>query len=260
MHNCLGYFLHSASLFQLALVQFSCLRCFRTMGLAQLKQLAGETGFNGRDDARAEHAAMSTYPDAAILLCSFHVQQAVWRWLWKGNNKVLLRDRNGCMDLFHRLPYSETEGDYLEMEDMMTRGNNTNNFVEAAFRLLKDGVLHRARAFNCVHSTEYLITKFELSICNRLLDIAHGRTELRHRRKRPATSSAVIKHKVGDQYEVVIGKTERLVQADLSLCSCTYGNIGNLCKHLWAVMESAFEHGTNEHRDKLLQHQREDLF
>ncbi|XP_067951719.1 uncharacterized protein [Watersipora subatra] len=275
-----------------------------TMGLDQIKQLADSSGFYNRglvgptlfmvDDSKAEHAAINTvFPESRVLLCTFHIQQAVWRWLWNSHNRIHLRDRNTCMELFRRLLYSDSESEYMEIyesdhsclakypnyanylgvlhgrrslwalcfrQSSLTRGNNTNNFVEAAFRLLKDTVLHRARAFNCVHLTEYLITKFENSICNRLLDIAHGRTELRHRRKRPATSSATIKHKVGDQYEVVIGKTKRLVQADLGLCSCTYGNTGNLCKHLWAVMESAFECGTNAHHYKPLQHQREVLF
>lgn len=71
-------------------------------------------------------------------------------------------------------------------------GNNTNNFVESAFRLLKDSVLGRARAFNCVHLAEFVITKFEAAISNRLLDIAHGRTQLKHRRKEPMSSPARI--------------------------------------------------------------------
>ncbi|XP_067936754.1 uncharacterized protein [Watersipora subatra] len=274
-----------------------------TIGLAQLKQLAGETGFNCRgikgpmvfmvDDARAEHAAiMSTYPDATILLCSFHVQQAVWRWIWKGDNKVLLRDRNGCMDLFRRLLYSETEGDYLEIyetdhscfskysnyaaylaslhnrrqlwalcyrQDTMTRGNNTNNFVEAAFRLLKDAVLGRARAFNVCHLADFLITKFETVISNRLLDIAHGRQELKLRRKEPTRMKAIVTHKHGEQYEVGIGKTKRLVQADLGLCSCFYGRCGNLCKHIWAVMDSK-DFGSGVHHYKPRTKQQEQLF
>ncbi|XP_067933291.1 uncharacterized protein [Watersipora subatra] len=158
-----------------------------TMGLAQLKQLAGETGFNCRgikgpmvfmvDDARAEHAAiMSTYPDATILLCSFHVQQA-----------------------------------------------------------------------------------FETVISNRLLDIAHGGQELKIRRKEPTGMKAIVTHKHGEQYEVGIGKTKRLVQADLGLCSCFYGRCGNLCKHIWAVMDSK-DFGSGVHHYKPRTEQREQLF
>lgn len=73
-------------------------------------------------------------------------------------------------------------------------GNNTNNFVEAAFRLLKDAVLGRARAFNVCHLADFLIKKFETVISNRLLDIAHGRQELKLRRKEPTGMKAIVTH------------------------------------------------------------------
>ncbi|KAF3838962.1 hypothetical protein F7725_010730 [Dissostichus mawsoni] len=62
-------------------------------GLEQLKQVVGEKGFAGRghegpqlvitDDCRAERGALrKAFPKATLLLCSFHLLQAVWRWLW----------------------------------------------------------------------------------------------------------------------------------------------------------------------------------
>ena len=62
-------------------------------GLELLKNIVGEKAFAGRgqagpqifltDDCRAERGALGqAFPDATLLLCSFHLLQAVWRWLW----------------------------------------------------------------------------------------------------------------------------------------------------------------------------------
>ena len=65
------------------------------------------------DDSKAESCAVSTvYPAATTLLCTFHVLQACWRWLWNGNHHVALQDRPECYDFFKRLVYSRTPQEF----------------------------------------------------------------------------------------------------------------------------------------------------
>ena len=41
------------------------------------------------DDCQAERNALSAvWPEARLLLCTFHVLQAVWRWLHNGKHGI----------------------------------------------------------------------------------------------------------------------------------------------------------------------------
>uniref|UniRef100_A0A668A7Q5 MULE transposase domain-containing protein n=1 Tax=Myripristis murdjan TaxID=586833 RepID=A0A668A7Q5_9TELE len=46
------------------------------------------------DDSRAERTALSrTFPHGKLLLCCFHLLQAVWRWLCCKENDISMSDR-----------------------------------------------------------------------------------------------------------------------------------------------------------------------
>jgi len=73
-------------------------------GLEQLKPVVGEKGFAGRGhegpqlvitgDCRTERGALGkAFPKATLLLCSFHLLQAVWSWLWSKESGVPHGDR-----------------------------------------------------------------------------------------------------------------------------------------------------------------------
>ncbi|CAG8727706.1 16494_t:CDS:2, partial [Gigaspora margarita] len=53
------------------------------------------------------------------------------------------------------------------------RGNNTNNYVEQSFGLLKDIIFARTQAYNCVQVFQFVITSMEHYYERRLLGIAH---------------------------------------------------------------------------------------
>ena len=66
-------------------------------GFTALDRLLESQGFHGKghpsviitDDSAAERSALSTvWPEALLLLCHFHVMQAVWRWLWDSKHKI----------------------------------------------------------------------------------------------------------------------------------------------------------------------------
>ena len=56
----------------------------------------------------------------------------------------------------------------------MTRGSNTNNYVEAQFAVVKDGILPRQRQFNINMLLDKLMSEFEQHFKIRLLSVADG--------------------------------------------------------------------------------------
>ena len=57
----------------------------------------------------AESGETEDFPEATLLLCSFHVLQAVWRWLWNKEHGIHLADRK----THHGIMYaSEAQGFY----------------------------------------------------------------------------------------------------------------------------------------------------
>jgi len=58
--------------------------------------------------------------------------------------------------------------------ELPLRGVNTTNYVEVTFKILKDTVLDRVMAFNVVQLLDFVLTRFEMYVERRLVDIAHG--------------------------------------------------------------------------------------
>lgn len=62
------------------------------------------------DDADAERNALKClFSRATLLLCHFHVCQAVWRWLWLSDHKVEKDFRKVVMKSFQNVLYAESE-------------------------------------------------------------------------------------------------------------------------------------------------------
>lgn len=59
----------------------------------------------------------------------------------------------------------------------LTRGNETNNYSEASFRILKDKISLRKKAFSIVQLFDYLIINFEEYYIKEITDIINGRWE-----------------------------------------------------------------------------------
>ena len=85
-----------------------------------LKEVLPEEAFNKRgkdegpvlfmtDDADAEiNALRAVWPNAKLLLCTWHLLNAVWRWLWDRKHQVLKEDRPHLLKLFRVLLYAKT--------------------------------------------------------------------------------------------------------------------------------------------------------
>lgn len=61
---------------------------------------------------------------------------------------------------------------------LILTGNDTNNYVEAQFRVLKDEILQRTRAYNCAHLVQFLCVNYQEHTAAKLLDVAHSRKPL----------------------------------------------------------------------------------
>ena len=60
------------------------------------------------------------------------------------------------------------------MQDLPTRGNFTQNFVEAQFRVLKDEILQRVKAYNVNHIVDILVNDLEKHFKDKLLRVSSG--------------------------------------------------------------------------------------
>jgi hypothetical protein len=86
-------------------------------GLLPLTELAGDTAFYGQkqpaivmtDDSAVERRAVKElWPQCSLLLCSFHVVQAYWRWLTNAANQINSDERQFQFYVFQQLMYAKT--------------------------------------------------------------------------------------------------------------------------------------------------------
>lgn len=93
-----------------------------SQGLDTLKSLLPKDAFSGRgmdgplvfitDDSRAERSAIQrSFPQATLLLCSFHLLQAAWRWLWKREHGIQMSDRKPLLGIVKQIMYARVESE-----------------------------------------------------------------------------------------------------------------------------------------------------
>jgi hypothetical protein len=68
------------------------------------------------DDSAAERLALAAvYPNSTILLCIFHILQALWRFLWDAKNGVKKEDRPAIFSQMKAMVYAESEAQLEEL-------------------------------------------------------------------------------------------------------------------------------------------------
>ena len=130
--------------------------------------------------------------------------------------------------------------------NLPTRGNNTNNYVERSFGILKDIVFARIQAYNAVQMFQFLTTNMERFYTHCLLDFAHKRPNNLHIAKRflyPTweTVNANLIQKTNINCEFLVASTKNssflyIVNSEIGVCSCPVGISSALCKHQGAVI------------------------
>ncbi|XP_064622685.1 uncharacterized protein LOC135484914 [Lineus longissimus] len=230
------------------------------------------------DDCEAERKALkSAFPKSTPILCVFHVLQAAWRWLWDSKNQIAMKHRQQLFHLVKDMMYADDKASLVERyeatrndttatsypsfmtyvsklydrrhlwavcfrDDMPIRGNNTNNFCEAAMRVLKEKILLRMKAYNALQLVEFVVTRLESFYERRLVDVANNRLDyVRHSKYFPVdnkVSLSDIKQLSSNVYTVP-SETKKdtiyTVNTEVGLCTCHIGKNGGPCKHQVAV-------------------------
>ena len=152
----------------------------------------GPKHFMTDDDSCERKCLQNSWDESVLLLCIFHVFQAVNTWLWDAKHKIDKSDRKPLYRLIKAIVYSPTEEKFYEnirkmradkifkkyqnlakhfdekllprheewamfvrhRENYSTHNQNTNNYVEISFRWVKDAQLGRLRAYNLMNLVE----------------------------------------------------------------------------------------------------------
>ena len=252
------------------------------------------------DNCSELHDALRyVWPDMNLILCVFHILQQVWRWLNDKKHGIQQHGRAGLLNLFKMVVYADSvesmETNYEHLlsneisvkyakylaymgsmyetkrtwaicyrNDFLIRGSNTNNYVEAQFGVLKDGILRRYKEYNVNGLLEKLLVDFDNHYKNKLLSVSSGSFDgIYSRRYRGKEKTKKDKQKDGITFQlpsvdaqkralegtVTLGndvfvvpsltaETQHyLVDMTSGVCSCHMGSDGSPCKHqyvLWA--------------------------
>jgi hypothetical protein len=233
------------------------------------------------DDSSAERNALKLcYPKGICLLCTFHILQSFWRWLHDVKHHIRKEDRASIMAKMKKIIYAassvEMDTCYYEFKQefyhtypqlqkhfellwkrrnfwalsyrigLPTRGNNTNNYVERSFGILKDIVFARTQAFNCVQVFQFIITNMERFYEYRLLNFANkhsGHLRIAKRFLCPGweqvNANEIRETNVTNEFLVPSTKQNTdlfyIVNIEIGTCSCFVGISGAPCKHQGAV-------------------------
>lgn len=228
------------------------------------------------DDSSAERNALTkVFPASKLLLCSFHVCQAMWRWLWDTNHGIENMHRKSIMLMFRQIVF---ERDVTACEELMkeflshhlvlkypllqehlsqfwerksewcicyrssyfTRGHNTNNMVEVSIRIFKENVLQRSKSFNTVATIDFVSNQLEEHYIRRLRTYALSRkTNLDLLHKQFCIKAKTLQVKKLDNCTFHVTSSDNtfvyVVHSDIEMCDCPAGQGGAFCKHMCAV-------------------------
>ncbi|XP_066926380.1 uncharacterized protein [Clytia hemisphaerica] len=238
-------------------------------------------------------ALHAVWPNAKLLLCLFHIMQQVWRWLFDKNHVILQVDRPEIMCMFRKIVYATDEDSFetfvteinelygekyknlkaylktvfaykerwclLYRRGLLTRGNNTNNFVESQFLVLKDNILCRTKEININGLIQKLVIEFMDHYKVKLLGVANGRYDGIYSKRLfkgeskdkktaigfklpPVAELEIVEQKIvtrADDLYVVPSFTNPelsyLVDMNIGLCACEVGQNGTPCKHQYII-------------------------
>jgi hypothetical protein len=138
------------------------------------------------------------------------------------------------------------------------RGNNTNNYCEAQFLILKDEILNRQKEVNVVGLMDKFTTEFDQHYRNKLLSVASGKYDGIYSRRfkgleKKKTEGAGFKKLTAEQEKLTLENVEKvtdnifivpslskegqtyLVDMSSGFCQCKTGMNGSPCKHQYTL-------------------------
>ena len=193
-------------------------------GLEFYKTLLTDKSFFGRgvnmgpvltitdDDSAERNSLKNAWPQTYLLLCHFHLLQAVWSWLWKADHKIEHNDRPTLLNVFKKVVYAENteqfethttnmknDETYQKYENfkahvekkllprykewslkermenkLPTHNQNTTNYVEYSFRVTKEIQFSRIRAYNLTDLVGICLDDSKY-YTRRCVDVSHNR-------------------------------------------------------------------------------------
>lgn len=226
------------------------------------------------DDLKERKVLQLYWPNATLLLCTFHVLKSVWKWICTASNNIKLEDRQDLYSYFRNILMSNQSEDQVESniskffektskypkyqnyvkkmldrkaawclfyrKKFLTRGSNTNNIIEVMFRLFKDIPLERTKAYNLVQLVDFITSNFNAYYRQRLLDVVMKKVNIRrYSANDKDVNPDSIKELNNFQYLVLSSSstTEYHVDMQICTCSCPEGHTGKICKHQSAVIK-----------------------
>ncbi|KAK0131668.1 hypothetical protein N1851_014551 [Merluccius polli] len=158
-----------------------------------------------------KRAALSRAFPQAKLLCSFHLLQAVWRWLWCKENDFSMSDRTTLFAVVKDLLYAREESSLHSHYHQALESSAFNRLVSEVqglcgealqpegvlgsllqghhackkkqhqqlhrVRILKDKILHRTKAYKVPQLFDFLTTRLSAYYEARITDTAIGHWE-----------------------------------------------------------------------------------
>jgi len=232
------------------------------------------------NDLKERQPLQKQFPSARLLLCVFHVLKAVWSWLCDSHHGISRGDRQEIYMAFKRVLYATDELEvsakfdalmkltavedsaqctaYLEnmwacrtdwalafRTGLPLRGSNTTNYIEVAFRVIKDCILDRVMAFSLPQLLDFLVTRYEAYMEKRLIDFSNGRYCKSMLRNMSLVESDIPDDSISSAvdesaglYSVRSSSSGNVYDVDLAkgFCTCYVGACGKICKHASAVL------------------------
>lgn len=248
-----------------------------------LKKCLGDIAFNGymypsvfmTDDSAAERRALATvFKESKLLLCAFHVCQALWRWLWESKHKIEKSERQLKMISFRAVLFEQDESisrkgieelcndsnvifsnHMISLKNRMTEwavcfrkqlsihGQNTNNIIESSIRIFKDIVLERCKTYNAAALVDFIFQVLKDYHKRRLIKYASYRVtkpQLQYNSLLSKTKDLKVTKINETKYTVSSSTTTDLVCDGYEYCECPAGIGGTSCKHICAIYSNGF--------------------
>lgn len=182
------------------------------------------------DWAPLRQALHEVFPKASLLLCIFHLLQAMWRWLWNSSNEVPKEHRAHLLKSFRDLVHASTPTALMEDYTMLKKDHIASQHpkflkhlaevfrkreewaiclqaqvldtesqikecVDGAMRVAKEKVLHRLKSYSLTQLVNFVVTKMEAHYIHRLTGAANNR--------QPTSLKKVLKTKDNKKHSVV---------------------------------------------------------
>ena len=245
-------------------------------------KMRGPTLFMSDDCAALINSLAHVWPESRTLLCHFHLLQANWRWLWSSEHEVQHCHRRHLLLLFRSVVYAKTSTKYAEArqklleddvmnqypryidhldktyferyeawascvryeEKLPTHQVNSNNYIEASFRVLKDQDLERVRRYNLADLLNFFLNNESGHFSEKLIDFGNKRwlpqtSKSRYNGKECTTNKdQVLEIEQGVTFLVESQSrpgTWFSVDMRSGDCQCLQGSSRGPCKHKAAV-------------------------